>query len=251
MIVSQFAVGYNAYTKQSTHHRILLTNLSANSYRFRLSLRVREPNVHLSSQYSVERHSIYSVGTFQPPINYLYRGDRTFSVGSHETVRIRIRPFDVPNWDKPSGSMEMLGYVDLSIPTQIVDFAGNVEAQGDDPVPVLLYARQIDFTTSEGYHNAAEVSVATGQAENEITPDQPFGQDIAETPVEIITSNDDATAAVAARGMHDDLAGRLEDPRTLGLVLSYLGHFGGESRNRKAINKALKDAGHDVRLKED
>jgi hypothetical protein len=43
MIVSQFAIAHNPYHQVAKHYRLLLTNLAAKGYYFRVTLRSHHP----------------------------------------------------------------------------------------------------------------------------------------------------------------------------------------------------------------
>jgi hypothetical protein len=250
MIVSQFTIGNSQYHGFGTHHRVLLTNLGTKPYYFRLALRSRYFQLDRSVAYSVERSSSFMLDIVQPSGPNAYRGRYIFSVIPQETVRIQLRPFDVASWAAPQHTMEALGHVELTIPEVATGFGGSVAPQGDDPVPVLLHAFQVDWSIQTGYRDASGVAISTGKAENEIVPDRPKTLVIGKALEEIVESIGTGAggAEAAAREQREDVAAFIDDPRSIGTVMAFLARVGEDRENLDALNALLREAGHALRV---
>jgi hypothetical protein len=111
MIVSQFTIGNNAYHGVATHHRVLLTNLAATAYFFRLTLHSRSWQLDQKLAYSVEKTNSFMLDLVQPAGEHRFRGRYNLVVSPQETVRIQLRPFNVTAFQAAQEAMEALGHL--------------------------------------------------------------------------------------------------------------------------------------------
>lgn len=162
-----------------------------------------------------------------------------------ETIRIDV---DISSSWKAEDLKSLSGYAELGIP--LIDRGvGSLEPQGDEPVPVLVHASR-NLGGSKWSDIRSPMTLASGQALNEIMPEQPQGWDLP------------SWTAVADIGEHtaeidesllpaSDTTVFIEAPESLRKVLSYVAYLGKSTSNIDRFNEMLREAGHDLRLTSD
>jgi hypothetical protein len=169
-----------------------------------------------------------------------------FHVGSHATVRVQLRPFDVSEWQSLTEQMDVRGYLELTIP-EMATWAGPMEPQGTQPVPVLLHPFQVDWAASTGFRDAAPVTVSSGMAENEIVPDKPRMFEVPSS-FELLAAAETAAPHREEAESRSDMAAFIHDPASASAVVAYLGRTAESAENVKALNALLSEARHSIRV---
>jgi hypothetical protein len=153
----------------------------------------------------------------------------------HDTAMIYL----APNQDAPVENVRTSGYVDLSIPLLLEQ--GKLQPQGDKPVPVLVHA------FSERGSEQGSIALSSGQAQNEIMPDQ--GIKMVFTSLSDTSEADDAELNGASSEMRRrDDAAFFESRLLASSVVAYLGQAAQTRESITALNDLLQNAGHKIRV---
>ena len=234
MIVSHFQIRNSPTFNRQTYYELLITNLEKDAYSFRLHFTTGVWQFHQRSYLSVNQPSSSSIIGLQPMGGDRYRSKNELGLSAGETARVRLYPFNVPAFEQSTDFIDAFGHVELTIPLVWSWGGGEKTSQGNAPVRVLLHAYTIDWIPGSGYDDPAPVTLSSGQAENEIKPDQE-GQFVAGA-----FSHAELMSFLESSG--DEIRGFVEDERLPLAGLLYLLDAGRARPERIAlINRLLAD----------
>ena len=257
MIVSQFDVE-NFNDEPDRLYRVHITNLGSKTHLFRLTWRTR-PGYETPFEehwYTSRRNNPYDVSpvvALEPHGKWTYIDKNLLELPPNLTVSVTLSSHT------RTAIQRVYGYLDLTLPVVFDATWTKLVPQSDQPVPVLLHASSVSQQSLHPYESGARLPTAiplsTGQALNEIVPDQPINLGpivnlIAQIgrPPEVPAEEETVEASAEARR---DYAAMLEDPRSVSALVAYLGMASQSREGVAAVNTLLKRSGHPVRLQRD